>query len=115
MSFGGFAMVRHPVDIALSWNQFRVTGGRAGTSLECNLLRRQHLMLSVLEALDGEPATLFAEYEAVTGDPPARPRLPGRNTHLPEINIVRLAYFLRLRQPGQGHAPGHKCHHRTLG
>ena len=41
-------MVRHPVDIAVSWNQFRVAGGRAQTSLECNLLRWQHMMLSVL-------------------------------------------------------------------
>ncbi len=67
-------MVRHPVDIALSWNQFRVAGGRAQTSLECNLLRWQHMMLLVLEALDGEPATLFVEYEAVTGDPPGQAR-----------------------------------------
>jgi hypothetical protein len=34
--------------------------------------------------------------------PPGQPRLPGRNTLLPEINMVRLAYFLRLRRPVQG-------------
>lgn len=62
-------MVRHPVDLAVSWNQFRRAGGLAEVSLECNLLRWQHMMLSVLQALDAEPATLFAEYETVTGDP----------------------------------------------
>jgi hypothetical protein len=46
---------------------------------------------------------------------PIQPRLPGRNTLLPEINMVRLAYFLRLRRPVQGHAPGQKGHHRALG
>ena len=35
-------MVRHPVDVAVSWNQFRAAG---------------------------EPATLFAEYETVTSAP----------------------------------------------
>jgi hypothetical protein len=29
-------------------------------------------------------------------------RLPGRNTLLPRINMVRLAYFFRLRRPVQG-------------
>jgi hypothetical protein len=67
-------MVRHPVDIAVSWNQFRVAEGQAGISLESNLARWQHMMLSVLHAIGAEPATLFAEYEAVTADPPSQAR-----------------------------------------
>lgn len=65
-------MVRHPGDVAVSWNQFRAAGGGAELSLECNLLRWQHMMLSVLRELEDEPAVLFAEYEAVTGDPPGQ-------------------------------------------
>jgi hypothetical protein len=67
-------MIRHPVDLAVSWNQFRLAGGLTETSLECNLLRWQHMMRSVLHALDAEPATLFTEYEAVTGDPHGQAR-----------------------------------------
>jgi hypothetical protein len=67
-------MVRHPVDIAVSWNQFRVAEGSAEVSLQCNLLRWQHMMLSVLHAIGTGPATLFAEYEALTADPPAQAR-----------------------------------------
>jgi hypothetical protein len=67
-------MVRHPVDIAVSWNQFRSAGGLAELSLEANLLRWQHTMLSVLHAIDPGPAVQFAEYEAVTADPPGQAR-----------------------------------------
>ncbi|HEX4101451.1 MAG TPA: sulfotransferase [Pseudonocardiaceae bacterium] len=67
-------MIRNPVDIAVSWNQFRIAGGRAATSLACNLLRWQHMMLSVLRAVGTEPATLFAEYEAITSDPQGQAR-----------------------------------------
>lgn len=67
-------MIRHPVDLAVSWNQFRLADGLAEVSLACNLLRWQHMMRSVLHALDGEPATLFAEYEAVTADPQGQAR-----------------------------------------
>ncbi len=44
-------MVPHPVDIAVSWNQFRVTGGLAEVPVECNLARWQHMMLSVLHGV----------------------------------------------------------------
>ncbi len=67
-------MVRHPVDIAVSWNQFRVADGSAEVSLECNLLRWQHMMLSVLHAVFARPAVPFTEYEAVTADPPGQAR-----------------------------------------
>lgn len=67
-------MVRHPVDIAVSWNQFRVASGLPAISLECNLLRWQHMVLSVLHAIEPGQAVLFAEYEAVTADPPGRAR-----------------------------------------
>jgi hypothetical protein len=66
--------VRHPVDLAVSWNQFRRAGGLAEVSLACNLLRWQHMMRSVLRALDAEPATLFTQYETVTGDPRGQAR-----------------------------------------
>jgi hypothetical protein len=62
-------MVRHPVDIAVSWNQFRVAEGLPEVSLECNLLRWQYMVLSVLHTIDPESATLFAEYEAMADDP----------------------------------------------
>jgi hypothetical protein len=65
---------RHPVDIAVSWNQFRVASGLTELSLECNLLRWQHMMLSVLHAMDTEPAKLFIDYEALTGDPVGQAR-----------------------------------------
>lgn len=67
-------MVRHPVDIAVSWNQFRAVGDRPQTSLDCNLLRWQHMMLSILHATETEPAVLFAEYEAMISDPPGQAR-----------------------------------------
>lgn len=67
-------MVRHPLDIAVSWNQFRVASGLHEVSLECNLLRWQHMTLSVLRAIGPGPATVFTEYEAVTGDPAAQAR-----------------------------------------
>jgi hypothetical protein len=65
-------MVRHPVDIAVSWNQFRAASSLPQASLECNLLRWQHMMLSVLHTTDTGPAVLFAEYEAMISDPPGQ-------------------------------------------
>jgi O-antigen biosynthesis protein len=61
--------VRHPVDIATSWQRFRVANGRAATSLRCNLLRWQHMMLSVLRRTTPDSSTLFVEYEQVTNGP----------------------------------------------
>jgi hypothetical protein len=66
--------VRDPVDVAVSWNQFRTAGGREETSLSCNLLRWQHMMLSVLRAADGAVPVLFVEYEQVTRDPAGQAR-----------------------------------------
>jgi hypothetical protein len=67
-------MVSHPVDIAVSWNQFRAASGLPEMSLDCNLLRWQHMMLSVLHAMEPGQAVLFAEYEAVTADPRGQAR-----------------------------------------
>ncbi len=61
--------VRHPVDVAVSWNQFRKAGGAGETSLRCNLLRWQQMTLLVLRALDADAAKLFVEYEAVIDAP----------------------------------------------
>ena len=65
--------VRNPVDVAISWNQFRTAGGQSETSLSCNLLRWQHMMLSVLRATAAAPV-LFVEYEQVTTDPTGQAR-----------------------------------------
>lgn len=67
-------MVRHPVDLAVSWNQFRRADGLQEVSLTCNLLRWQHMMLSVLHAMEPEPVTLFAEYEAMAAAPTGQAR-----------------------------------------
>ena len=67
-------MVRHPVNIAVSWNQFRAASSLPQTSLECNLLRWQHMMLSVLHTTDTESSVLFAGYEAMISDPPGQTR-----------------------------------------
>jgi hypothetical protein len=66
--------VRDPVDVALSWNQFRTAGGQGETSVSCNLLRWQHMMLSVLRATDRAAPALFIEYEQVTSDPAGQAR-----------------------------------------
>ena len=53
-------------------------------------------------------AVLFSTQRGATigrregSSPPGRPRLPGRNTLLPQINMPRLAFPLRLRRPGAG-------------
>jgi hypothetical protein len=62
-------MVRHPVDVAVSWNQLRAAGGLDTLPVKCNLARWQHMMVSVLHGIAGEPAILFAEYETVTSAP----------------------------------------------
>jgi hypothetical protein len=62
-------MVRHPADIAVSWTQFRTAGGLPETSLRCNLLRWQHMTLSVLRGTATERAKLFIEYERLTDAP----------------------------------------------
>jgi hypothetical protein len=61
--------VRHPVDVAISWQQFSVANGQPATSLRCNLLRWQHMMLSVLRGIEPGASALFVEYEQVTDDP----------------------------------------------
>jgi hypothetical protein len=71
-------MVRDPIDLALSWNRFRMSGGGGETSLRCNLSRWQHMMLSVLQALDTSAAKQFVEYEQLTENPLQQaPRLAG--------------------------------------
>jgi len=58
--------VRQPVDGAPAWRQVRSAGGRLATSLRCNLLRWQHMTLSVLRGVEPRPAKLFVEYERLT-------------------------------------------------
>jgi hypothetical protein len=64
--------VRHPIDIAVSWNQFRRAQGAHETSLRCNLLRWQQMMLLVLNHLDTAQAKLLVEYEQVIEHPHAQ-------------------------------------------
>ena len=63
--------VRHPVDVARSWERRTASSKRVGTVdlLECNLLRWQHMMLSVLRAVEATPRKLFVEYEQLVESP----------------------------------------------
>lgn len=56
------------------WDLLAEIGDLPRVSLECNLLRWQHMMLTVLHATGTEPAVLFAEYEAMISDPPGQAR-----------------------------------------
>jgi len=44
--------VRHPVDIAMSWQQFCAAIGGGTRTVEANLLRWQHMALQVLRSTD---------------------------------------------------------------
>jgi hypothetical protein len=61
--------VRHPLDIAASWQRFARASGRRGISVEGNLLRWQHMTLSVLRRIEPTSPVLFLEYERVTESP----------------------------------------------
>lgn len=60
--------VRHQVDVATSWQRFADLHGRTPASLTGNLLRWQHMMLSVLRETPSSRACVVAEYETLIGD-----------------------------------------------
>jgi hypothetical protein len=60
--------VRHPIDTATSWQQY-AAAEREPTSLRCNLLRWQHMSLSVLRATEPATRKLFVEFEQLTQSP----------------------------------------------
>jgi hypothetical protein len=61
--------VRNPVDVATSWQQFARLNGQRPTSLTCNLLRWQYMILSVLRETEEVPARIFVEYESLVLHP----------------------------------------------
>ena len=68
--------VRHPYDVARSWQRFAVpTHLQESVNLvACNLLRWQHMILMVLRATDDVASKIFVEYEALVREPLAQAR-----------------------------------------
>ena len=62
--------VRDPGDVAVTWQRFGTWLGLPAKSLRCNLLRWQHLALTVLQETAGRQA-LFVEYERLLRSPAA--------------------------------------------
>jgi len=66
--------VRHPLDVARSWQQFARGNGREPTSVRCNLLRWQYMTsLALAETANGR-ATLFVQYEQLAQQPEQQAR-----------------------------------------
>jgi hypothetical protein len=63
--------VRHPYDVARSWQRMMVPAERrdAIDLTACNLLRWQHMMLSVLRATEDTSRRIFVEYEQLVREP----------------------------------------------
>jgi hypothetical protein len=63
--------VRHPYDVARSWQRYAVPAHlqESVNLVTCNLLRWQHVMLTVLRATDDVDRKIFVEYEAVHRQP----------------------------------------------
>lgn len=66
--------VRHPLDIARSWQQFARGNKRDPTSVRCNLLRWQYMTSQVLAETTSASAKLFVEYERLMQQPEAQAR-----------------------------------------
>jgi hypothetical protein len=60
--------VRDPYDVATSWREFTVFEG-VETDVEVNLLRWQHMMITVLGETSTCQSRLFVSYEALMTDP----------------------------------------------
>ncbi len=75
--------VRHPLDVARSWQQFAIGNGHWPTSIRCNLLRWQYMASRALQETADSPDRLFVEYEQLAKGPGAQ--------------AVRLARFLDSR------------------
>ncbi len=61
--------VRHPVDIAVSWQQFCASAERKARTVEANMLRWQHMVLQVLRSTDDVKHRIFVEYEDLARTP----------------------------------------------
>jgi hypothetical protein len=63
--------VRHPYDVARSWQRMAVPAERRDRVdlTACNLLRWQHMMLSVLRATEDTRRKTFVEYEQLVREP----------------------------------------------
>jgi hypothetical protein len=63
--------VRHPYDVAKSWQRFVLPPQlqESADLVPCNLLRWQHMMLTVLQATDDTDRRIFVEYEAYVRQP----------------------------------------------
>jgi hypothetical protein len=66
--------VRHPYDVARSWQRYAVPTHLQGSVnlVACNLLRWQHMMRMVLRATDDVDRKIFVEYEALVREPLAQ-------------------------------------------
>jgi hypothetical protein len=61
--------VRNPLDVARSWQQFAVLNGQRPTSVTCNLLRWQHMLVSVLQETGEASDRIFVDYDTLVEDP----------------------------------------------
>jgi hypothetical protein len=75
--------VRHPLDVAHSWQQFARANGHRPTSVRCNLLRWQYMASQALTETADTADRLFVEYEQLA--------------QVPEAQSARLARFLDSR------------------
>jgi hypothetical protein len=68
--------VRHPYDVARSWQRMAVPAERRDRVdlTACNLLRWQHMMLSVLRATEDTRRKIFVEYEQLVREPRVQAR-----------------------------------------
>jgi hypothetical protein len=74
--------IRHPLDVARSWQQFARSSDHRPTSVRCNLLRWQYMASQALQETDTADQ-LFVEYEQLAQHP--------------EAHAARLALFLDNR------------------
>jgi len=84
--------VRHPADVARSWQRYAVPPQRrdAVDLTACNLLRWQHMMLMVLRATNDVEKKMFVEFEALIREP--------------DVQAARLARFLDRHVGGSSDA-----------
>lgn len=62
--------VRHPFDVARSWQRVAMSGHQQSADfIACNLLRWQHMMLSVLRATEATARKGFVEFEELIAEP----------------------------------------------
>jgi hypothetical protein len=65
--------VRHPVDLAVSWRDYVAPNDPRPNTVDINLLRWQHMVLSILRATT-DSDRIFVEYEALLTEPAQQAR-----------------------------------------